>query len=52
MLIIKDSMILIHLAKMQILADSCRHFGNVLIPSKVYEETVINGKKNGHPDSR
>ncbi len=51
MLIVKDSMILIHLAKMQILTDSCRHFGNVLIPTKVYEETVINGKKNGHPDS-
>ena len=39
MLIVKDSMILIHLAKMQILTDSCRHFGNVLIPTKVYEET-------------
>jgi predicted nucleic acid-binding protein len=51
MLIIKDSMILIHLAKMQILTDSCRHFGNVLIPKKVYEETVINGKNKGHPDS-
>jgi len=51
MLIVKDSMILIHLAKMQILTDSCRHFGNVLIPKKVYEETVINGKKKGHPDS-
>ncbi|MFZ3167890.1 MAG: hypothetical protein WA130_09775 [Candidatus Methanoperedens sp.] len=51
MLIVKDSMILIHLAKMQILADSCRHFGSVLIPTKVYEETVINGKKKGHPDS-
>ncbi|CAG0965200.1 hypothetical protein METP2_01045 [Methanosarcinales archaeon] len=51
MLIVKDSMILIHLAKMQILADSCRHFGKVLIPTKVYEETVINGKKKGHPDS-
>lgn len=51
MLIVKDSMILNHLAKMQILTDSCRHFGNVLISTKVYEETVINGKKNGHPDS-
>ena len=44
-------MILIHLAKMQILTDSCRHFGNVLIPPKVYEETVINGKKKDHPDA-
>jgi predicted nucleic acid-binding protein len=51
MLIVKDSMILIHLAKMQILIESCRHFGNVIIPTKVYEETVIHGKKKGHPDS-
>ncbi len=51
MLVIKDSMILIHLAKMQILNDSCQHFGNVFIPKKVYEETVINGKKKGHSDA-
>jgi predicted nucleic acid-binding protein len=51
MIVIKDSMILIHLAKMQILTDSCRHFGNILIPTKVYEETVINGKKKDHPDA-
>ncbi len=44
-------MILIHLSKMQILTDSCRHFGNVLIPTKVYEETVINGKKKDYPDA-
>ncbi len=44
-------MILIHLAKMQILTDSCRYFGNVLIPTKVYEETVINGKKKDYPDA-
>lgn len=36
---------------MQILTDSCQHFGNVLIPTKVYKETVINGKKNNHPDA-
>ncbi|MCX9073099.1 MAG: hypothetical protein OIN88_00360 [Candidatus Methanoperedens sp.] len=51
MIVVKDSMILIHLAKMQILADSCQYFGNVLIPTKVYEETVINGKRKGHPDA-
>lgn len=51
MLVIKDSMILIHLAKMQILTDSCRHFGKVMIPTKVYEETVVNGKEKGHPDA-
>ncbi len=51
MLIVKDSMILIHLAKMQILTDSCRYFGNVLIPTKVYAETVTKGKEKGHPDA-
>jgi len=51
MLAIKDSMILIHLAKMQILSDSCKYFGNVMIPDKVYEETVGIGKKKGHPDA-
>jgi predicted nucleic acid-binding protein len=51
MIIVKDSMILIHLAKMQILTDSCRHFGDVLIPTKVYEETVINGMKKNLPDA-
>jgi predicted nucleic acid-binding protein len=51
MIIVKDSMILIHMAKMRILIDSCRYFGDVLIPTKVYEETVINGKEKGHPDA-
>jgi len=51
MIVVKDSMILIHLAKMHILIDSCQHFGDVIIPTKVYEETVINGKKKGHPDA-
>ena len=51
MLAIKDSMVLIHLAKMQILSDSCKYFGNIMIPDKVYEETVGIGKKKGHPDA-
>ncbi len=51
MLVVKDSMILIHLAKMQILADSCRHFGEVVIPTKVYEEAVVAGNEKGHPDA-
>jgi predicted nucleic acid-binding protein len=51
MIVVKDSMALIHLAKMHILTDSCQYFGDVIIPTKVYEETVINGKKKGHPDA-
>ncbi|MBU4139385.1 MAG: DUF3368 domain-containing protein, partial [Euryarchaeota archaeon] len=51
MITIKDSMILIHLAKLAILPESCRHFGNVLIPEKVYEEAVLTGKERGYPDA-
>ncbi len=51
MIVVKDSMVLIHLAKMQVLTYSCQYFGDVIIPTKVYEETVINGKKKGHPDA-
>jgi len=51
MLVVKDSMIMIHLAKMQILEDSCRLFGKVIIPTKVYDEAIIKGKENGHPDA-
>lgn len=51
MLVVKDSMVLIHLAKMQILTDSCRCFGKVIIPKKVFEETVINGMEKEHPDA-
>lgn len=51
MITIKDSMILIHLAKMAILSESCRYFGDVLIPKKVYQESVTAGRKNGHPDA-
>lgn len=51
MITIKDSMILIHLAKLAVLEESCRQFGIVLIPEKVYEEAVLAGKEKGHPDA-
>lgn len=51
MITIKDSMILIHLAKMSILGESCRYFGDVLIPKNVYHETVTSGREKGHPDA-
>jgi len=51
MLAVKDSMILIHLAKMHILNDSCKYFGKIIIPTKIYEETVVIGKQKGHPDA-
>ncbi|MDD5616845.1 MAG: hypothetical protein PHH85_11675 [Candidatus Methanoperedens sp.] len=51
MITIKDSMILIHLVKLAVLEESCRHFGNVLIPEKVYEEAVLAGTEKGYPDA-
>jgi hypothetical protein len=50
MIVVKDSMILIHLAKMHLLTDSYQHFGEVIIPTKLYDETVTKGKKKGHPE--
>lgn len=50
-LAIKDSMILIHLAKTGLLEESCEYFGNVKIPKLVFKEVVIAGKRRGFGDS-
>lgn len=39
-MIVKDSMVLIHLAKITLLEKSCDYFKDVIIPEKVYNETV------------
>ncbi|MBI4919658.1 hypothetical protein HY837_07015 [archaeon] len=49
MCVVKDSMVLIHLAKISILEQCCKYFGEVLIPELVYEETVKGKEK--HEDS-
>lgn len=51
MLVVKDSVTLIHLAKTSLLRDSCRFLGDVLIPEKVYDETVESGREEGYPDA-
>ena len=51
LLVIKDSMILIHLAKMSVLKSACEFFRKVLIPQKVFEETVLQGKEKEYPDA-
>lgn len=48
MIIVKDAMVLIHLAKLSILEKSCDYFKNVIIPNLVYEE--INKYKD-YPDA-
>jgi len=51
MLVVKDSMVLIHLAKITLLETACTYFGSVEIPEKVFNETVIIGKEKGHEDA-
>jgi len=46
MIVIKDAMVMIHLAKMTLLESSCKYFKDVMIPDLVYEE-VIAGKEKG-----
>lgn len=48
-MIIKDSMVLIHLAKITLLEKSCDFFKNVIIPGKVYDE-ILSGMEKGYPD--
>jgi len=51
MLVIADSMILIHLAKITLLEATCDLFKQILIPVAVYRETVVEGKKKGYNDA-
>ena len=39
-MVIKDSMVLIHLAKISLLEESCNYFGQVFIPSLIKEEVT------------
>lgn len=48
-MIIKDSMVLIHLAKLSLLKKACDYFKKVLIPEKVHKE-ILNGKEKKFPD--
>lgn len=50
-MIVKDSMVLIHLAKTTLLEKSCDMFRDVIIPERVHEETVSEGKRKGYDDS-
>ena len=49
MMIIKDAMVLIHLAKISILEKSCDYFKKVLIPELVRQE-IIEGEEKGFSD--
>ena len=49
MIIIKDAMVLIHLAKLSILEKSCDYFKRTLIPELVFQE-IVKGEEKGFPD--
>ena len=48
-MIIKDSMVVIHLAKITLLEASCERFKPVVVPEEVHRE-ILQGKKKGYED--
>lgn len=44
-MIVKDAMVIIHLAKITLLEKSCDYFKDIIISKLVYEEAVEEGKK-------
>jgi predicted nucleic acid-binding protein len=51
MLVVKDSMILIHLATGGVLKEACSMFGQVMIPNAVHQEVVERGIEKQYPDA-
>jgi len=49
-MIVKDSMVLIHLAKITLLDKSCSYFRKVIIPQAVFKEITL-GSKKGYEDA-
>lgn len=48
-MIITDSMVVIHLAKITLLEASCERFKPVVVPEKIHRE-ILQGKKKGYED--
>lgn len=44
-------MVLIHLAKISVLENSCEFFEEVIIPRKIWKETVEIGREKKYPDA-
>jgi len=49
-MIVKDTMVLIHLAKITLLRKSCEYFTDVKIPTAVHNEIIV-GKAKGYADT-
>ena len=50
-LVVKDSMVLIHLASTAVLREACVMFSRVIISPAVHSEVVERGIKKGRPDA-
>lgn len=50
-MIIKDSMVLIHLAKITLLEKSCDYFREVIIPIEIHKE-ILRGSYKGYMDAK
>lgn len=48
-MIVKDAMVVIHLAKITLLEKSCEYFKPVVLPEKVHVE-ILEGKKKGYEE--
>lgn len=48
-MIVKDAMVVIHLAKITLLEKSCESFKSVVIPEEVHRE-ILEGKEKGYED--
>lgn len=51
MLVVKDAMVLIHLARLTLLERACDYFGTVAIPERVFDETVVAGREHDYSDA-
>ncbi len=48
-MIVKDAMVVIHLAKITLLEKSCERFKPVMIPEEIHRE-IVEGEKKGYED--
>ncbi len=51
MLVVKDAMVLIHLAKLSLLETCCDLFSGIIVPTEVKKEVVDRGREKGFPDA-
>ena len=50
-MIVKDAMVIIHLAKITLLEKSCAYFKQVMMPEEVHRE-ILAGKERGYEDAQ